>query len=146
MEEKVTVSERKSTNRKNFRNFKVYSLLYRFIWNGKTEKVSRNIFMQPIEKGGYNMHDFHHIDKAIKVMWMKNFFKEKTFLWKKYLEIHSGVSNILPVPRSVAPMGNVTKYLQKFRMGVYDNENQPDILRKITRIWGNPVLAHTDWK
>ena len=28
-------------------------------------------------------------------MWMKNFFKEKTFLWKKYLEIHSGVNNIL---------------------------------------------------
>ena len=52
----------------------------------------------------------------------------------------------VPVPRSVAPMGNVTKYLQKLRMGVYDNENQPGILRKITRIWGNHVLANTDWK
>ena len=34
-------------------------MLYKFIWNGKTEKVSCSIFMQPIEKGGYNMHDFH---------------------------------------------------------------------------------------
>ena len=51
--------------------------------------------MQPIEKHGYNMHDFYQVDKAIKVMWMKSFFKEKIFLCKKYLENHSGVSNIL---------------------------------------------------
>ena len=46
------------------------------------------------------MHDFRQVDKAIKVMWMKNFFKEKTFLWKKYLEIHSGVSNKLILSQS----------------------------------------------
>ena len=32
-------------------------------------------------------------------MWMKIFFKEKTFLWKKYLEIHSGIINILVLLR-----------------------------------------------
>ena len=31
------------------------------------------------------------------------------------------------MPRSVPPMGNVTKYLQKLGMGVYDNENQPGV-------------------
>ena len=54
--------------------------------------------------------------------------------------------SIIPVPRSVTPMGNVTKYLQKLGMGVYNNENQLGVLKKITRIWGNRILAHTDWK
>ena len=34
------------------------------------------------------------------------------------------------MPRSVTPMGNVTKYLQKLGMGVYDNENQPGCFEK----------------
>ena len=50
------------------------------------------------------------------------------------------------VPRSVTPMGNVTKYLQKLGMGIYDNENQPGVSKKITRIWGNRVLVYTNWK
>ena len=40
----------------------------------------------------------------------------------------------LLVPRSVAPMGNVTEYSQKLGMGVHDNENQPGVSKKITRI------------
>ena len=31
---------------------------------------------------------------------------------------------------SVEPMGNVTKYLQKLVMGVYNNENHPGVSRK----------------
>ena len=52
-------------------------MLYRFIWNGKTEKVSHNIFMQPFEKGGDNMHDFQYVDKAMKVTWKRFLFKRK---------------------------------------------------------------------
>ena len=40
----------------------------------------------------------------------------------------------LPVPHSVTPMGNVAKYLPKLGMGIYDNENQPGVLKKITQI------------
>ena len=40
------------------------------------------------------------------------------------------------------PMGNMTKYLQKLGMGVYNNEKQPGVSKKITQIWGNRVLAH----
>ena len=36
----------------------------------------------------------------------------------------------IPVPHSVSPMGNVTKYLQKLGMGVYNNENQPGVSKK----------------
>ena len=43
-------------------------LIYNFIWNGNTDKVRRNIFMQKICNGGYNMHDFNTVDKSLKIM------------------------------------------------------------------------------
>ena len=59
-------------------------MLYRFIQNGKTEKVSRYIYMQQIENSGYNMHDFHQVDKAIKETWMEIFLKKNHFFGKIY--------------------------------------------------------------
>ena len=41
-------------------------LMYNFIWNGNTDKVHRNIVMQKILNGGYNMRDFNTVDKSIK--------------------------------------------------------------------------------
>ena len=46
------------------------------------------------------MHNFQQVDKAIKVMCIKGFFMEKHFFGKKYLEIYSGVYNILVLVQS----------------------------------------------
>ena len=128
----------------------INSLLYRFIWNGKTEKVSRNIFMQPIEKGGYNMHDFHQVDKAIKVMWMKNIFKEKTFLCKKYLEIYSGVSNILVLLQSNFTENMIPNFdhlpdfykdvIQNWKQVKYNNVGNNNEIRS-QFIWYNSLIS-----
>ena len=75
--------------------------------------------MQPIDKGGYNIHD-----KAIKVMWTKNFFKEKTFLWKKYLEIHSGDGNILVLLHS-----NFTEKM------IPNFDHLPDFYKDVIQNW-----------
>ena len=48
---------------------------------------------------------------------------------------------IIPVPRSVTPMGNVTKYLQKLGMGVYNNENQPGVSKKNNPNMGKPRFS-----
>ena len=45
------------------------------------------------------------------------------------------------MPRSVAPMGNVTKYLQKLGMGVYNNENQPGVSKKNNPNLGKPHFS-----
>ena len=47
----------------------------------------------------------------------------------------------LPVPRSVTPMGSVTKYLQKLGMGVYNNENQPKsiIFHRLLGLYGDSL-------
>ena len=41
-------------------------LIYNFMWNGNTDKFCRNIFMQKICNGWYNMHNFNTVDKSIK--------------------------------------------------------------------------------
>ena len=55
-----------------------------------------------------------------------------TFFWVSRVFIYIDI----PVSHSVTPMGNVTKYLQKLGMGVYDNENQPGVSKK-----NNPNLG-----
>ena len=39
------------------------------------------------------------------------------------------------------PMGNVTKYLQKLAMGVYDNKNQPGVSKKYNLNLGKPLFS-----
>ena len=74
--------------------------------------------MQPVEKGGYNMHDFHQVDKAIK------FSKKKHFFGKKYLEIHSGVNNILVLLQS-----NFTEKM------IPNFDHLPDFYKDVIQNW-----------
>ena len=69
-------------------------LIYNFIWNGNTDKVCRNIFMQKICNGGYNMHDFNTVDKSLKIMWMKYLLDENNNIWKGYILEVLGKENI----------------------------------------------------
>ena len=43
----------------------------------------------------------------------------------------------LAYPPSEAPMCNVTNYLQKLGMGVYNNENEPGVLKKTQKTRGS---------
>ena len=63
---------------------------------------------------------------SLDTLWVENF--DEIALSRTVFSIQNSQLLIyLPVPRSVTPMGNVTKYLQKLGMGVYDNENQPGV-------------------
>ena len=55
---------------------------------------------------------------------MKNFFKEKTFLWQKYLEIHSAVSNILVLLQS-----NFTEKM------IPNFDHLPDFYKDVIQNW-----------
>ena len=39
-------------------------MIYEFIWNGKTDKVKRNLFEQEFKNGGYKMINFNCIITA----------------------------------------------------------------------------------
>lgn len=57
---------------------------YKFIWNNKPEKVSRETLTADIEIGGLKMINFEYIFKAQKVMWAKRLVSGEVANWKAY--------------------------------------------------------------
>lgn len=62
---------------------KVNREAYKFIWNNKPEKVSRETLTADIEKGGLKMINLHMF-KAQKVMWTKRLVSGEVANWKAY--------------------------------------------------------------
>ena len=62
----------------------VNKIVYEFVWNGKTDKVKRNICEQEYNKGGYKMINLDDIITATSIIWIKN-------IWI----IQNGTGNIL---------------------------------------------------
>ena len=46
--------------------------MYDFIWNGKADKVKRNLFEQEFKNGGYKVINFTDIITASSVMWVQS--------------------------------------------------------------------------
>ena len=50
---------------------KVNKMLYDFLWDGKPDKIKRDIAKHKLEKGGLNMIDIDFFDKALKLTWIR---------------------------------------------------------------------------
>ena len=51
---------------------KINKMLYNFLWDGKPDKIKRNIAKQKLENGGIAMIDIELFDKALKMTWIFN--------------------------------------------------------------------------
>ena len=59
-------------------------LLYKFVNNGKSEKIKRDVLIGPYEKGGYRMIDLQCQNQALKIAWIpKLLMIEGT--WKSFI-------------------------------------------------------------
>ena len=69
----------------------VNSIIYNFIWNGKTDKVKRkrNLFEQDFKHGGYKMISLNDIIAAVSVMWVQKYLDNNEREWKYTLEFFS---------------------------------------------------------
>ena len=58
-------------------------MLYDFLWDGKPDKIKRDIAKLKLEKGGLNMIDIDFFDKALKLTWIRRVIcgKQK---WKRH--------------------------------------------------------------
>ena len=52
---------------------KINKMLYEFLWDGKPDKIKRNIAKQKLENGGIAMIDIELFDKALKMTWIRRF-------------------------------------------------------------------------
>ena len=50
---------------------KVNAILYKFIWNGKRDKIKRRSVVQPVECGGAGMIDIQLYLKSLKLSWVR---------------------------------------------------------------------------
>ena len=57
--------------------------MYEFLWNTRTDKISRKTIVQDIENGGLRMINFPFFLKALKASWVKRFInKDDVGIWK----------------------------------------------------------------
>ena len=56
-------------------------LFFEFLWDGKPDKIKRSVSKMKIDKGGIGMIDVYLFDKALKLTWVRRYFKSPAS-WK----------------------------------------------------------------
>ena len=51
----------------------INKLFYLFLWNGKNDKIKRDIMINNYPDGGLKMIDIHSFNKALKATWIKKY-------------------------------------------------------------------------
>ena len=72
----------------------VNTIIFNFIWNGKTDKVRRKVMIQSHEKGGLKMIDFCNYVKAAKCKWIQRYLDDQTVNWKYSFEYFCKTDNL----------------------------------------------------
>ena len=73
---------------------RINRMLYEFLWDGKPDKISRNVAKQKLENGGIAMIDIEIFDKALKMTWIRRILVGDP-MWKKIItRIHPNIMDI----------------------------------------------------
>ena len=62
----------------------INSMFYRFLWDGKPDKMRRSLAKQKIFEGGIGMLDICLFDKSLKLTWIRRFFKHQS-KWRELI-------------------------------------------------------------
>ena len=78
----------------------VNTLIYRFIWNGKCDKISRKVVVNSYANGGLKMLNLECIQKSLKSTWIKRLLDEPEIHinWKCFINnilTQTGLKDIL---------------------------------------------------
>ena len=63
----------------------IESIIFRFVWGGKTDKVKRSTLKNTFCKGGMRMPDVATQANSLKVKWVKQFMSEESTPWKSVM-------------------------------------------------------------
>ena len=63
----------------------VNSLLYNFLWDGKSDKIKRTEMINDYNKGGLRMIDFQSFNQSLKMKWIKGYLDDANHgKWKLF--------------------------------------------------------------
>ena len=73
----------------------INSLLYDFLWDGKSDKIKRTEMINSSSKGGLKMIDIQSFNQSLKMKWVKGYLDDDNqakwkFFVNHYLERHGG--------------------------------------------------------
>ena len=54
----------------------INNIFYKFLWDGKGDKIERSIMLCDYESGGFRMLDLNSLNKALNLSWVKKYFNE----------------------------------------------------------------------
>ena len=63
------------------------TILYKFLWNGKPDKIRRSTISLSYMQGGMKMINIHNFDKSLKISWIKKLITQPNSQWHKLLTV-----------------------------------------------------------
>ena len=64
----------------------INTLFYSFVWNGKGDKIKRNVMINDYAEGGLKMIDIQSFSKALKATWIRKYLDTTNQgKWKLFL-------------------------------------------------------------
>ena len=65
----------------------INSIFYNFLWNGKGDKIKRNVMINDYSQGGLKMIDILSFNKSLKATWIKKYLDtENGGSWKLFFD------------------------------------------------------------
>lgn len=110
---------------------KINSIIYNFIWNGKSDKVKRSILSQDYYLGGMRMLDFKHVVASAQLHWLQRYLTFKENDWRVLFEYFLNVENpVLYIRSNFSP--------KEF------SSNMPDYYKECLNKWQMMRMKQTD--
>lgn len=121
---------------------KVNTIIYNFIWNGRSDKVKRKIIIQDYDKGGLKMINFDIYVKAAKCKWIQRYLDSSNASWKNLFQYFCKKENLDIFLRSNFDLNELPKTLPSY---YYDSISCWNNLKqscddKVDFIWYNKRL------
>ena len=127
----------------------INSILYKYIWNDKPDKIKRNLINQSYNNGGLKMVNLEKFIKSLKVTWMRRLLSNQETPWKNLFE-----ASILPI-RNLTIFGsnyliknakNIQNHFWKNVLSDWNSLLDKIILRTnndllVTPLWYNPKIC-----
>ena len=112
----------------------INNMFYKFLWDGKGDKINRSIMISDYENGGFRMLDLNSFNKALKLSWVRKYLNDNNsgkwkLLFDFQLEDYGGVEFF----RGNLDRNDISKYI-----------NVPDpFIAEIVQIWTELSFEHT---
>ncbi|KAK3093093.1 hypothetical protein FSP39_010992 [Pinctada imbricata] len=137
---------------------RIESLIYKFLWDNKQEKLKRKTISQKYENGGLNLIDISTHAKTMIISWVRKLFDDTDHQWKTIpkfiLNRHFG-NNLLLFKMNIDKMENfnlslsmITSFYKTLINTWIESgggqSNEPQSITEIGNeiIWGNKHIKH----